>query len=96
MCPASACELGHRMLFRARTDITYRCFLNMCRKAASALFRTERNGRISMHHLFSVCGLLCGQAQNAKDQAPKNVRKAKINPPFSTENSGFCGAAIQI
>ena len=74
---------------------------NQCRKRAA---ENESHGRLTeaMAHwdhpgepAFSVCGVLCGQTQTAKFQAQGKVQKAKRNPPFSKENSGFCGTAIR-
>ncbi len=46
--------------------------------------------------IFPVCGLFCGQNSDLKFQASQKVTKSKIKPPFSTEKSGFCGAAGRI
>ena len=46
--------------------------------------------------IFSVCGLFCGQSPNREFQASQKVMKNKVKPPFSTEKSGFCGAAGRI
>ena len=46
--------------------------------------------------IFSVCGLFCGQSPNPKFQASQKVMKNKVKPPFSTEKSGFRGAAGRI